>query len=168
MSDENPQSEYDHLVSCAKPYARQCCDCDDIARKIAQWCDESGEPALFISTLKDPMDQGRFPIALAFYRMDPPTRRSVLINTFPIARPDYKDNEFGFQGNHLVVALLREIQGLLREKVRLPVETFTGQRAWTTFCDGPGYFALKEQRAFDYAIPSEPAESASPRKKRSL
>lgn len=165
---EAPLSEFDELVQFAKPYARKCCDCEAVAQSIAQWCDKSGEPALFITTVKDVANQQRFPVALSFFHMDPATRRSVHINTISVERPDYTDNEFGFKGNHLVVALLREVQGLIREKVRLPVETFTGQAAWNTFCQGPGYFALKEQRALDYAIPEDDAEPAAPKKKRAL
>lgn len=159
-------SEFDAAVSLAMPFAEKAINAAALGERVAQWCDESGEPALFLTTLKDPAAPHRFPIGLAFHRMDPRTRASVEVERFDITRPDYDKHTDGFGGNHLVVAVLRLAADAIAQRVRLPVQILTGQAAWRAFCAGPDYFALVEQRAIDYALAGSippPAADAAPR-----
>lgn len=163
-------TDFEVRVNLAMPFAEQAIDAKALGQQVAQWCDESGEPALFLTVVKNPSAPSRFPVAISFYRMDPKTRQGVEVGQFDVTRPDYDKDRDGFGGNHLVVAVLKLAADAIATRVRLPVEILTGQTAWRAFCDGPRYFSLIEQRAIDFTLAQsipEPEPNAPPRASRS-
>lgn len=158
----NSPSDFEAAVSLAMPFAERAIDAKALGERVAQWCDESGEPALFLTVVKNPEAPHRFPVAISFYRMDPKTRDGVEVGRFDVTRPDYDKNTDGFGGNHLVVAVLKLAADAIATRVRLPVEILTGQTAWRQFCAGSRYFALTEQRAIDYSLAKAASETPPP------
>lgn len=151
------ENEFKDLVEFAKPYAARCGNIAGFARACAAEVERSGEPAFYMTTRKNPMEPGRFPIALEMWGYEESTGQNLLVATLDLDRPEYKDNPHGFMGNHLVVALIELSRSTLQSMIHDGVQVFTSQSTWSALTRGSGYAELKMQRALHRVIPETPA-----------
>ena len=151
--------EFESLVAAAKLYARQCGDLDEFAESCKREMIDSGEPAFFLSTIKDPNDPKRFPIALAIHSYDQEKSLDKVIASMDITRPDYKDNSDGFRGNHLVVALLELAREAICQKAPETVRVLTSASQWIALVHSDGFKEEKARRALSYTLDNSPHEA---------
>lgn len=146
-------STFSDLVNSAIPYAHKCGDLAGFASTCAEEVLRSGEPAFYMTTLKDINQPKSFPVALQMWSYDETSGQSVVIATLDIERPKYRGNMHGFMGNHLVVALLELARSELQSRVPEGVEVLTSRTKWDALIHGSGYFELKAQRALHRSVP---------------
>jgi hypothetical protein len=155
----NDISEFSQMVSHAIPYALQCGNLNAFAKDCANEVERSGEPAFYLTTKKLATEPHRFPVALEMWGYNDETNESFLVAQMNIIRPEYRDNAFGFRGNHLVVALLEQVREKLQLMVPDGVEVLTSNTQWRSLIHGPGYSEKKTQRALS-RVAMEPTEKA--------
>lgn len=153
--------DFSAQVDNAKPYARLCGDLKGFANACFQEVERSGEPAFFLATKKHFSEPRAFPASLEMWSYDEVKQASFVVATMDVERPDYKANPFGFQGNHLVVALLELVKSDVVELVPDGIAILTSAASWRSLIHGPGYAEIKAKRSLERTIPTAPAPSKS-------
>lgn len=160
MSQAN---EFEAQVKNAKAYACQCGDLDGFAKACFDEVERTGEPAFYLTTKKHFNEPHRFPASLEMWAYDEVKNKAFVAATMDIVRPDYKTNPFGFQGNHLVVALLEEVKHKVVDLVPDGVAILTSQASWRGLIHGSGYSEIKSKRSLERMVPA----AAEPKRLRS-
>lgn len=161
----NDMSEFSQMVTHAIPYALRCGDLNAFAKDCANEVERSGEPAFYLTTKKLATEPHRFPVALEMWGYNDVTHESFIVAQMDIIRPEYRDNAFGFRGNHLVVALLEQVRDKLQRMVPDGVDVLTSNTQWRSLIHGTGYSEKKTQRALSriVVVPTEKTVKKSSR-----
>lgn len=156
-----PSFESDPFLDAALPFARACGDLTSFVSQASLAARDSGEPVFFLTTKKDPAKPSRFPVALQLFGFDEVEGAALLISEMPIIRPDYDAEGSTVRGNHVVVALLREVMIALESDLGEGFEVLTSSARWREITrDRLAYCARKQQRAMSIAL--EESGSAAP------
>ena len=119
-----------------------------------------------VETVKRADDPKRFPAAISLWAYDEAKGQSFIVVQMELARPDYKENPHGFNGNHLVRAVLAEARERAEALIPEGVQIVTSRLEWNGLIHGPGYRERKAQRALARLVPKE--AQAAPKAKTRL
>ena len=157
-------TSFEQHVLDAMPFSLQALDFERAAQDITHYTHESGDHALYLSTRKNLYEPNRFPLSLIVDCYSVKDQQAQRLFEFDLTRPDYKPNDLGVAGNHVVIGIINHLRQaclLLEPKLQI----FTSQTTWIRYCNDPSSWAVTEQILMENTIPAFESAPASGRGK---